>query len=601
MPAVRSIAVAFVCAVLANGAASAAAPAAPAATPAPAADPVKDQLDKAKAQRTDERAKARAALVQAVDAQIKAAGSAGDLDALKLLTAQKDGFVTAGVLPNLPALKDAVALYTQALRKADGGMVAAYETAIEAYTSKSKAEEAMNVRKERHALLEGTNEPASPDAPGLVLDRAKSDYQKAVDDAKKAYVQAFDAKITAATDAGNLTAVTKLQAAKTAAEADAALPEGFNDPALLTAKSRYGLAVQAANVKLAQAYRDAVRNFTRARSIEKAQAVQAEFDATGLGAMPAAGAAASPAGASGDSTTKLVKTLPAYLAATGAFAIEKDGIRPGKGVIVGTKAADFLGKDFVFDVAVRMPKDEEWVIVGLGDGTEKGSMRVVIRNDSGWGRRAFLTHGDQWGQHIGDIHSGEPYVIRVERHGGPVTVSVGVTTEGKFTADITQTVSDPKEFVPTLTEKRAQLFFTGGAPSARSDWPPGRRLLPRRQRRAAGGVGNPTRPRRRSSSRPPAPAGRRPRRPRRPRPKRSPPRASTRSIPTGCPPPSRPPAPLAPHPPASSPSTTRASSSPRRPTSCRKTSPSRRWSTSPARRTGSSWASATAPRKGRSG
>src|SRR4051812_14532198 len=97
---------------------------------AAAPDPIRDGLEKAKATRDDDRAKAKNTLIASIDALIKSAGAAGDLEGLKTLTAQKDALVSTGVLPNLPTLKDAVGQYTLAQRKADGELVAAYEVAI---------------------------------------------------------------------------------------------------------------------------------------------------------------------------------------------------------------------------------------------------------------------------------------------------------------------------------------------------------------------------------------------------------------------------------------------------------------------------------------
>ncbi len=447
----RAIAPVIACAVLTSGWASAA-----------SADAVKDQLDKAKALRTEDRAKARTTLIQAIDVQIKTAGSAGDLDTLKILTTQKDDFLTAGIVPNIPALKEPVAQYTQSLRKADGALVAAYETAIEAYTSESKADAAAVVRNDRCALLDGTSEsssPGSPEAVGLVLELARSDYQQAVGDAKKTLLQAIDARINTATNAGDLKAVTKLEAARAAADSDAPLPEGFNDVAVLSAESRYGLTVQAANQKLANAYREAVRNYTRARAIDKAEAVQAELDAIGLNAAPSAGTG-SGAGPSTDASYKLTRSIPSILEATGAFSAEKGGIRPARGAVVATRSADFLSKDFVFDVYVQVPKEDEAVTVGIGDTTEKGSLRVVIRDEGGWGRRAVLTHRD-WGVNMGDIHTPELYVVRFERHGGPITSSVGSIFDGKFTPDMSQTVSDVQGNVARRLGETCAVIFLG--------------------------------------------------------------------------------------------------------------------------------------------
>ena len=91
------------------------------------------------------RATAKATLVAAMDSQIKTAGSEGNLDLLKTLTSQKDTFESSGILPDTQSLKDAVARYTDASRKADGELVSAYETAIDSATP----EQAMMLRKER--------------------------------------------------------------------------------------------------------------------------------------------------------------------------------------------------------------------------------------------------------------------------------------------------------------------------------------------------------------------------------------------------------------------------------------------------------------------
>ena len=419
-----------------------------------------DPLQTAKAQRTQEHAKAKTDLVQAMDKQIKDAGSAGNLDLLKTLTSQKDAFETTGILPDAAPLKDAVAAYTQAMHKADGELVAAYETAINSATP----DQAMVLRKERRELLEGASDkPAadSPEAVGVLLDRARTQYTQEVTDAKKVYLHAFDVRIDTVSSSGDLNAVEKLQAARTAADSDSELPEGFTDSAINSARATYQRTVQTCNQKLAQSYREAVRNFTRLKAIDKAQAAQAEFEATGLSNMQT-GAVPS-AGNSGGGMSRLPHALPSYLTASGGYAAEKEGIRPAQKCVISTKATDLLTKDFLFDLSVHVPKENEEIIAGLGDGTDRGSIRIRIREDGGWGRRASLCHGDEWGETIGDIHKDEIYVIRFERHGGPITVSVGSIANGKFTADMTQTLSDPKELVPGLSEKRSAIFFEGDA------------------------------------------------------------------------------------------------------------------------------------------
>ncbi|MDB5294338.1 MAG: hypothetical protein JWO31_321, partial [Phycisphaerales bacterium] len=374
------------------------------------------------------------------------------------------------MLPNLPALKEAAAQYTQATRRADGQLVGAYEAAIGAYTDAQRLDDAMALRKERQALLSGAGDAASattPEAIALLLERAKGDYQQQVADAKAGYVNAVAARVKAATRQGDLPLVTALQAAKAAVEADRPLPPGFADAGVARATARYGSAVQADNLRLAQAFREAVRGMTRAGHIDRAQEIQAEFDATGLNVPGGRGTATVGGGGGGgtEAASKLSRTLPSFLAADGTYATEKDGIRPARGCVVGTKAADFLSKDFVFDVTLVVPKAEgrdESAVIGLGDGTEKGSLRVLVRQDGGWGKRAFLALGDEWGKHFGDVRGGETYVVRVRRADGPVTVSVGQVVDGQFVADSSQTVGDAAAAVPGLSGKRAKLFFSGG-------------------------------------------------------------------------------------------------------------------------------------------
>jgi hypothetical protein len=427
-----------------------------------AADPVRDGLERAKATRTDERSKAKAALISAIDAQIKTTGAAGDLEGLKALTSQKDALVSTGVVPNLPSLKEAAGQYTLALRKADGELVAAYEAAIQSYAEAQRTADADVLRKERQDLLSGNGDD-SPEAFALILDRAKADYQSSISDARKLFVQAIAARVEVATRNGDLAAVTRFKAAQSAAELDQPLPEGVNDAAVVGARVRFNNSIQSANVKLAQTYRDAVRGLTRANRIDHAVAIQAEFDSTGLNGAAAGGTRIATGGTTADNSHNLARTLPSYLVASAPFAVEKEGIRPTNKCVISTHAADYLSKDFVFDVTVAVPNDNEEITVGIGDQSHKGSLRVAIYNDGGWGRLAHLAIGEQWGKKMGKVHSGEIAVVRIERHEGPITASFGAIVNGKFVPELSQTVADPKQAMPEMSEKRAKLFFTGGA------------------------------------------------------------------------------------------------------------------------------------------
>jgi hypothetical protein len=88
-------------------------------------------------------------------------------------------------------------------------------------------------------------------------------------------------------------------------------------------------------------------------------------------------------------------------------------------------------------------------------------LRLVIRPDRGAGTRAFITLGDHLGKLVGDIRVAGPRVVRIERHGTAVTVSVGISNAGKFEADMSQTVADAKAAVAELSEHHAKLFLSG--------------------------------------------------------------------------------------------------------------------------------------------
>jgi hypothetical protein len=426
---------------------------------APATNPVYLELDKAKTISSAEHARARAALIQAIDAHIKTTAASGDLDALKSLTSQKDAFTTVGVLPNAALLKDAVTQYSAALRKADGQLVVAYEAAIQALTDTNQADEAKNLRRERQAILSGAaaSDGGASDMPEAVLvvfERSKSDYLKTVADARKAYLDVISSRMDAATRAGDLNGVTQLRTAKSAVEADHALPEGIKDSSILGARTRFASTVQTANTKLATAYREAIRGFTRARQFDQATGVQAEMNALGLGA-PVAPAAESGA-VGGDSGSRLARILPSFIGTSGTYSSEKNGIRLAPGTTISTKSADFLTRNFVFDLEVFHVKQDGEARLCIGDETWQNSIQLVIGR-----QEAILRLGEQWGKNFGRIHPEETYTLRIERRDGPITVSIGSVINGKFVAELTRTISDPKKTIPGLNERRAKIYFAG--------------------------------------------------------------------------------------------------------------------------------------------
>jgi hypothetical protein len=138
-----------------------------------------------------------------------------------------------------------------------------------------------------------TSAPSTaPEAILAQLSDAKLERERALAAAKESLVATIDARLNAAADAGDLKSVQVLQAVKLSAERDGTVPDSTPDSAVKAAKTTYVHAVESANIDLAVAYRDAVRDLTRARRIDDAAATQAEFDASPVAKYAAAAAAA---------------------------------------------------------------------------------------------------------------------------------------------------------------------------------------------------------------------------------------------------------------------------------------------------------------------
>jgi hypothetical protein len=125
-------------------------------------DPVRADLDRAKAAHQEAVAKARAAFVAAFDTAIKDVARSGDLDAVKALQADKQSFESSGRVPSTGRMKAAGAEYQQAVRQAKSGLEKAYDAAVRAYTQKIDISQADAVKAEMQAFQKGRPIPAAP-------------------------------------------------------------------------------------------------------------------------------------------------------------------------------------------------------------------------------------------------------------------------------------------------------------------------------------------------------------------------------------------------------------------------------------------------------
>ena len=114
------------------------------------------------------------------------------------------------------------------------------------------------------------------------LEAAKATHQSETKLARKTLVATIDVQMNAAADAGDLASVQALQSAKFKAAREGSIADDMTDQAVLAAKKATDQAVEAANVRLAAAYKQAIADYTKARKISEAVAVQDEFIALGL-------------------------------------------------------------------------------------------------------------------------------------------------------------------------------------------------------------------------------------------------------------------------------------------------------------------------------
>jgi hypothetical protein len=115
-------------------------------------DPIRKEVDKARATRAEAEAKAAAALNAALDEAIKTVSGLGDLDGVKTLQAEKKAFQESGKIPTSVKVRIAGTEYEKTIRAAQAALEKAYEQAIKDATKALKIEEAEAFRTELKAL-----------------------------------------------------------------------------------------------------------------------------------------------------------------------------------------------------------------------------------------------------------------------------------------------------------------------------------------------------------------------------------------------------------------------------------------------------------------
>jgi hypothetical protein len=115
-------------------------------------DPIRKEVDKARAARAEAEAKAAAGLNAALDEAIKTVAGLGDLDGVKTLQAEKKAFQESGKLPESLKIRIAASEYQKAIKAAQATLEKTYEQAIKDATKALKIEQAEAFRTEMKAL-----------------------------------------------------------------------------------------------------------------------------------------------------------------------------------------------------------------------------------------------------------------------------------------------------------------------------------------------------------------------------------------------------------------------------------------------------------------
>jgi hypothetical protein len=238
---------------------------------------------------------------------------------------------------------------------------------------------------------------------------------------------------------------------------------------VLNAAMAYRQAIQSANVRVARAFARAVRDFTRARQIDQAEAVQAEFVGTGLSsidlsAVPVDGVYP------GDTTYILGRRLPDLLTTTDRWDLRDRGIFLERHAYIRTVAGDYLDRDFTCDLWFTVETTGTSIFIGIGGGhgtpTEiapDNSLALNITSPDYQNGTVGFVRADGQIDPIGQLSVAGDYVARIQKLGSVLSMSVGdEDADGTFNPRLSTTISDASVLAPFMTAHRAHLFFGGG-------------------------------------------------------------------------------------------------------------------------------------------
>jgi hypothetical protein len=173
------------------------------------------------------------------------------------------------------------------------------------------------------------------------------------------------------------------------------------------------------------------------------------------------------------------KPWPAFLQPGDNTLIVRDGLEVLPQTYVATKRADFVEKDFTFEVELVFPSSsdrqilDQIVHIAIGaphpgqspDSSVYTSIRPPDVNDGyvdvAKSERGRAIHGSE--KRLTNLRSRGPHIFRIQKKGSAVTFAVDVDADGKSDDDAQLTIPDLGEYAPFLHNKNSHLLFGGGA------------------------------------------------------------------------------------------------------------------------------------------
>ena len=248
-------------------------------------DPIQESLDQAKAEFTAIADKATKALSSAFDKQIASVSQTGELDAVETLRRQRNAFLISQKMPSAPSMDTAAAEYRETIVSANSNLCKAYDTAISGYTKAQQFDDA-----ERVTHMKAERFPANPQNPAQagaavaptdpILTSVKQSKQDFIDTVKAAHadvIAVINARATVEADRGNLEGYKSLTDLCAKVKVDIVVPDDVKDTEIRNSSAKFLNIAEKAYGKLRVSYQNAVVDYTKARRIDEAEAVQAEL------------------------------------------------------------------------------------------------------------------------------------------------------------------------------------------------------------------------------------------------------------------------------------------------------------------------------------